>query len=1289
MSDTKSSSSTPLRINSPESYESAALEIEQEKQMVKALKRLSMGNYHDPDFPMEDPDLFLVSERDRNDDSTVSLDTLSLSKSTSPDSSDSHSPPLETADANSSRSKKTSSSHNLPQVAIDDLESSVSLSSHPVNHENLLWVPANLHPEVNPQQFKQHVKVTIDELLERKLSRSRSTRSKRSSLSLSTNDDSFNDDELDYKHDTSSQSNASRNRYSNPSLLELSNELETLSRLAGMDSDDAVTIARSLSTHSIGYTDVEKAAIDELGSPHVSAGANQAEILDFGMDKSSTRSFPGQIPGSGPMYRQTPQSPQRAPEMPSSPQQRYGPMEPQMPPESGPLFALKRSRRTNYRKAHTTQPTHLGSQLQNKKAGNLAELRHNLNSSMPMPYPNESDGRVKNSMSRLSMQSINPRSSQILFTYKGPKHGHSKPPASAPPNALPPSPLPGPRRALSSSMVQDSPYSPAISQDVQHMHRSHSAQNFMHQRRKGTLTSHQLRENLQQNLHNSSMIPQSGYPHTPHTTHAPNNAHRTTPRKVSPSSPSGLEYGHPQGARRKASPQQYSHPQFQNQVAADHQQNYQRQAYSSQPAPNQLAGQNNVVGRSRKHIQDANEGSRSKAPARFARELKFDKTSQLNENLNMLRNEINEFRESLSHPESKKKAAAKESENQKQDFRSATDDNSFSQPEEVMPEISFDISSTDVSYEDTLGMEKDMFEDIKTDASTSTPMQSPRKARKETIEASSPAEQFPEEDLSTEVKVSPKDTHAVSEAPFTDAQKESPTLGHDVQEISPTIELAGRSSEFTDNLQDIHDMKSDTEEDQAAEEVKESPKEEFREHDPQEQRLPSSLEYPTFSRKSHEKDEGNQLGRRKSFEKKSALALLDEHDYHDPEQAIDPLQRIQDEPPRKEAVERIESYSDKLKLVADKASPSMPVIEENKKLRKKKSFGSLNITDKKKNKIGWLWSKGRSVSAQNLSQEDLQQEPARSVSSPDIQTNKRHHKETKELKEPKENKISKFFKKKRSNSVSSQELPGLKTDASMGEDKEQKTIKRISSAIFKNSKEEESQHASDRKGKEYSLDEVQQELQRETAEEAHEKSSFLSKIKSKGKEAEDKADDNVAVETAEIDDTMDKSNEADAEEQKPQTTLEVQEKIKKLIKRTSKANQPLEYTDSAFGFPLPPPSVSTLIMLDYRFPVHVERAIYRLSHLKLANRKRSLREQVLLSNFMYAYLNLVDHTLHLEQRMSEEGSTVMEEPDADMDLFNDEDKDTDFESEDDSLDDNAFDNVRLDLRADPYNEITV
>lgn len=50
-----------------------------------------------------------------------------------------------------------------------------------------------------------------------------------------------------------------------------------------------------------------------------------------------------------------------------------------------------------------------------------------------------------------------------------------------------------------------------------------------------------------------------------------------------------------------------------------------------------------------------------------------------------------------------------------------------------------------------------------------------------------------------------------------------------------------------------------------------------------------------------------------------------------------------------------------------------------------------------------------------------------------------------------------------------------------------------------------------------------------------------------------------------------------------------------------------------------------------RFPIHVERAIYRLSHIKLANPRRPLLQQVLLSNFMYGYLNLINKTAQPQQ----------------------------------------------------------
>lgn len=96
------------------------------------------------------------------------------------------------------------------------------------------------------------------------------------------------------------------------------------------------------------------------------------------------------------------------------------------------------------------------------------------------------------------------------------------------------------------------------------------------------------------------------------------------------------------------------------------------------------------------------------------------------------------------------------------------------------------------------------------------------------------------------------------------------------------------------------------------------------------------------------------------------------------------------------------------------------------------------------------------------------------------------------------------------------------------------------------------------------------------------------------------------------------------------------------VKKPERPNAAMKFTDSAFGFPLPMLTVSTVIMFDHRLPINVERAIYRLSHLKLSDPKRELRQQVILSNFMYAYLNLVNHTLYMEQAAQEDSSVVID-----------------------------------------------
>lgn len=51
-----------------------------------------------------------------------------------------------------------------------------------------------------------------------------------------------------------------------------------------------------------------------------------------------------------------------------------------------------------------------------------------------------------------------------------------------------------------------------------------------------------------------------------------------------------------------------------------------------------------------------------------------------------------------------------------------------------------------------------------------------------------------------------------------------------------------------------------------------------------------------------------------------------------------------------------------------------------------------------------------------------------------------------------------------------------------------------------------------------------------------------------------------------------------------------------------------------------------------RYPIHVERAVYRLSHIKLANARRPLYEQVLISNLMFWYLGVIGRNVADEKK---------------------------------------------------------
>jgi len=84
---------------------------------------------------------------------------------------------------------------------------------------------------------------------------------------------------------------------------------------------------------------------------------------------------------------------------------------------------------------------------------------------------------------------------------------------------------------------------------------------------------------------------------------------------------------------------------------------------------------------------------------------------------------------------------------------------------------------------------------------------------------------------------------------------------------------------------------------------------------------------------------------------------------------------------------------------------------------------------------------------------------------------------------------------------------------------------------------------------------------------------------------------------------------------------------------------------------VPPASPQPQGVNNYsRYPIHVERAIYRLSHIKLANPRRALYEQVLISNLMFWYLGVINKTQQpqsqQQQTQQQQGETPTEQGEA-------------------------------------------
>ncbi|KAL4911487.1 hypothetical protein BDW74DRAFT_8692 [Aspergillus multicolor] len=98
--------------------------------------------------------------------------------------------------------------------------------------------------------------------------------------------------------------------------------------------------------------------------------------------------------------------------------------------------------------------------------------------------------------------------------------------------------------------------------------------------------------------------------------------------------------------------------------------------------------------------------------------------------------------------------------------------------------------------------------------------------------------------------------------------------------------------------------------------------------------------------------------------------------------------------------------------------------------------------------------------------------------------------------------------------------------------------------------------------------------------------------------------------------------------------------------------------------------------VDYpwtRFSILEERAIYRMAHIKLANPRRALYSQVLLSNFMYSYLAKVQqmHPMMMQSSPSHRQQRSRDQPDeySQYQMYQ--------ESQDQHYDDNSYDDPQM------------
>ncbi|KAG7666297.1 ZDS1 [[Candida] subhashii] len=1475
-------------------YESAVQDIEQEKKMVAALKRLSLGHtmQYDPDLlpgSMDAIDPFGSNNGFYDEDLIPQHNMSNMKKVSSP----------------TKLSHQTEEDTNLKdEVQVDDDSTEAILDS------SQIWVPANMHPQVNPESFKSLIKSQVEEILERRLSKS-SNISKKSSLSRQSSladehekrersesisptkefniDDDFvlvspRKSELS---STSSQSSSASpvkgskrdswnsNRFSNPSLRDLTNELEQLSRRAGMDKKDTVTLARTLSTAALGYTDVEKMAMDEMTGTTGSVAGSTSSSQDSNGGNSSFSSTLQLQQRLQQQFQESQIKAEREAEQRLISRQELPPVDIQSQD-----FALKRSRRTNYRKTPGSTSPNLKSKSQ--------------------PQPTRKPSA---------------RDSQILFSYKRPSdsvsttvtghrasHNNTTDEAEIPYTGIdgpyPTSTRPmsfdrmGPKKSSSRhpeyhqdgrprktsqeypdrrEMKQGSPeygevHSRQHSQEQLPNRGQKSPEQHYPQQHKSRSSHHHhvsSRHNQQdQSEYNNGFdekkIPSAtnadfmnmaiphGFPSSRrhHRQRSPGNTGKPLP-DIQPhqNSPIDGQYppsGHSQyhGPYQKSSSRHSHHQQIQQQSVPYPQQQHQFRLQhpagqppkspteSSHQFPQRSPTQGGVSSFQKHHPGQSQQVQTPPAsqhknnhhphPHHYQKRLHQPyrpiplKSHQLNENLDLLRSEINEFKESLNRSESgSSKRIVSEAEREQQhrhhhhqrpEVNGYHRDQHRRQQQQVVVEpteelvreepreeasqpptptdISFDVSYQDLSIEDQLGLEKQALKELgrlqpeESEASEQIVFNGHLIDDDKNVDDSSFVFDINHDSLGDIAVV---DHDADEDLDLSDEENENEDDDDDEMGHETLLELEIEGQQILDKEEEP-DMNSNS---KILENIQVANRPQLKQerkpslHDPivgvnVSEPLPLDLELDfdfeeeeETKKKTKSEDMSIRKDKLRKKESKVKIKLFNK----------DPNLEIIDSDNYKEKMNMKESKKHK-----DTTSSS----SDQKTVKKSKSFGLLtnhhhstptspeNDSGEKKvkKKKSWGWLRERSASVSSVDMNNLpplpetKKTPIRSVSSPEVTLYQQQAQAEPRLsleEQSKENVISKLFKKKSPSSAAASIHSGegrssIESDA---EHQDSKVVKKkASKSLFKkrskvrlvkehhsakkeqavfqhgnrDSSEEKSRHQSSVEDKEN----LEAELKRMKEQQYREQQAYeKKKLQQHALVAQDKQDEpdkassspeaQVTIEIQDLqpesestpkksrlfskknkssDDHHDEKNKQE-QQSKEQTTdaggdnnnnnkqerseeqekLDIQEKLRKSIKRTSKANQPIEFTDSAFGFPLPPPSNSTLVMLDYRFPVHVERAIYRLSHLKLANPKRSLREQVLLSNFMYAYLNLVDHTLHLEQQMGTDDSKTAD------DIEGDDDRDGDDE-EDEDVKDSVFgeNNMILDDDIEPDND---